>query len=281
MAKNGSGKKPDSYDRLKQHGGKSYSGMPIGRSHKWLYDQGEWRERKVSLDEWEIFYQTPKRRTAKAPKGSGAPIGTEYNWLIVSHQRVDKLDENVYMTRMEGKKFKVAHKRASKDKWSASERTQRKHVIQYLQQVIDELQSLDEQDALAERDPFTVGEHERIYGLTLRTKAELTDMARELKITGTSKMKRQELLEAVQQRLAEIDQSKKGASQRSEKSETREQTPPQPAKGDGLARLAEKTKTDLYRMASAREISGRSEMNKAQLVNALKREMGQESRPSL
>ena len=68
----------------------------------------------------------------------GAPVGTEYNWLIVSHQRVDKLDANSYMTRMEGKKFKVAHKRAGANAWNASERAQRKKVIQYLEQMIEE-----------------------------------------------------------------------------------------------------------------------------------------------
>src|SRR5690606_11431027 len=82
--------KAGSFDRIKRHEGGGYSGMQIGRSHKWNYDQGEWRERKLSPDDWEIFYQTTKRRAAKAPTDSGAPLGTEYNWLIVAHQRVEK-----------------------------------------------------------------------------------------------------------------------------------------------------------------------------------------------
>lgn len=185
--------KTQSYNRYKQHKGKQYSGMPVGRSHKWYYDQGEWRERKLSPDEWEISYQTTKRRAAQAPEKSGAPVGTEYNWLIVSHQRVDKLDANSYMTCMEGKKFKVAHKRASKDTWSTSEKAQRRKVIQYLEQVIKELKQADESEIL----PYSVGEHEHIYGLNLKTKAELLEMARDYAIKGRSRMKRGELLEAV------------------------------------------------------------------------------------
>ena len=89
------------YDRLKRHEGQYYSGMAVGRTHRWNYDQGEWRERKLTPDEWEIAYQTTKRRAAKAPEKSGVPVGTEYNWLIVAHQRVEKCDANSYMTWLE------------------------------------------------------------------------------------------------------------------------------------------------------------------------------------
>ena len=30
-----------SYDDFKEHEGRKYTGMRIGRSHKWYYDQGE------------------------------------------------------------------------------------------------------------------------------------------------------------------------------------------------------------------------------------------------
>ncbi len=254
-------RKTQGYDRFKQHEGKGYSGMSVGRSHKWYYDQGEWRERKLSPDEWEISYQTTKRRAARAPEESGAPIGTEYNWLIVSHQRVDKLDANSYMTCMEGKKFKVAHKRASSHAWNVSEKTQRRKVIEYLQQIIRELEEADEAEPL----PYSVGEHAHVYGLNLRTKAELLDMAKEYDISGTSKMKREELLEAVK---ACIEQAGRPRPE-----ETTEQPTPDghaERKPDGDAtKLEAKSKDELYRLASERRISGRSSMNKSQLKRAL------------
>ncbi len=248
--------KTQSYNRYKQHQGKQYSGMPVGRAHKWYYDRGEWRERKITPDEWEISYQTTKRRAARAPEKSGAPVGTEYNWLIVSHQRVDKLDANSYMTCMEGKKFKVAHKRTSKDKWNASERAQRKKVIQYLEQMIEELKEADESETL----PYSVGEHDHIYGLNLRTKAELLEMARDYNIKGTSKMRRGELLEAVRERVYQGGATNGDGQVR--------------GKPDGAGKeLQSQTKDGLYKLASERNIDGRSKMNKAELANALAGEM--------
>ena len=74
------------YNDLKTHNGQPYSGMAIGGSHTWNYDPGVWKETKEAPDLWRIDYKTNKRRARNAPKGSGAPVGTEYHWLIVGHQ---------------------------------------------------------------------------------------------------------------------------------------------------------------------------------------------------
>jgi hypothetical protein len=185
------------YDRYKEHGGEQYTGMKVGGTHKWYYDQGEWRERKVTPDDWKIYYKTVKRRAGKAPDEAGVPVGTEYNWLIVAHQRVDKLDANSYMTCMEGRKFKVAHKRAGKGTWNASEQAQRKRVITYLEQLLQELKAADEDERL----PWTVGNTERVYGLELRNLQELKAMAGQLGIGGRSKLNREQLLAAIEDKL--------------------------------------------------------------------------------
>lgn len=182
------------YNKFKEHKGKRYSGMKIGGTHKWYYDQGVWKERKKTPEEWDIFYQTPKRRAGRAPEKSGAPVGTGYNWLIVAHQRVDKLDANTYMTYLEGKKFKVSHLRAEKGKWNVTEKTQRKKVVEFLEKVISDIKESDENEEI----PYTVNEEERIYGLKHKTKKELYDIAADLDIPGRSKMKRNELLVAIQ-----------------------------------------------------------------------------------
>jgi hypothetical protein len=131
----------DSYNRHKEFAGRQYTGMAIGRSHKWYYDKGEWKETKVTPDLWRIFYSVVKRRAGKAPKGSGARVGTAYHWYIVAHQRVEKLNANDYSTTLMGLKYKVAHKRADKGKWSAKTPTQRDHLINFLKDWINQLET--------------------------------------------------------------------------------------------------------------------------------------------
>ena len=128
------------YNQFKEFEGHQYTGMKIGRSHKWYYDKGEWKETKITPDLWEISYAVTKRRAGRAPEGSGVPVGTGYHWYIVAHQKVTKLNANDYSTSLEGLKYKLAHKRANKKKWSASAPTQRKHLIKFLQEWIAQLE---------------------------------------------------------------------------------------------------------------------------------------------
>lgn len=129
-----------SYNQFKEFKGQQYTGMQVGRSHKWNYDKGEWKETKITPDLWEISYAVIKRRKGKAPKGSGVPVGTGYHWYIIAHQKVVKLNANDYTTEMTGLKYKLAHKRAGKDKWSATAPTQRKHLVTFLKDWIAQLQ---------------------------------------------------------------------------------------------------------------------------------------------
>jgi hypothetical protein len=139
-----------SYDDFKEYEGRKYTGMKIGRSHKWYYDQGEWKETKVTPDLWQISYAVTKRRAGKAPEGSGVPVGTEYHWYILAHQNVQKINANDYTTSLSGLKFKIAHKRADTEKWSASSKAQRRRMIKFLQGVIEDLEREDEAPADAQ-----------------------------------------------------------------------------------------------------------------------------------
>ena len=129
-----------SYEVIKNYQGKQYVGMQIGRSHKWYYDKGEWKDKKITPDLWEIRYAVTKRRAGKAPKGSVAPIGTGYHWYIMAHQEVLKLNEDDYTTVLSGLKYKIAHKRAAKGSWSASVAKQRKTLISFIKSVMAELE---------------------------------------------------------------------------------------------------------------------------------------------
>lgn len=134
------------YNKFKEFEGKRYTGMKVGRGHKWYYDQGEWKEKKVAPDRWEFNYAVTKRRAGRAPEGSGVPVGTEYHWYILAHQNVRKLNANDYTTAMSGMKYKIAHKRYDKEKWSASDKAQRKRLIKILQEMVDQLKKELEED---------------------------------------------------------------------------------------------------------------------------------------
>lgn len=129
-----------SYETIKNYNGKQYVGMQIGRSHKWYYDKGEWKDKKITPDLWEIRYAVTKRRAGKAPKGSGAPVGTGYHWYILAHQEVIKLNADDYTTVLSGLKYKIAHKRAAKGNWSASVPTQRKTLLKFLKEMVAQLE---------------------------------------------------------------------------------------------------------------------------------------------
>lgn len=100
-----------SYDDMKKHDGKAYSGMEVGRSHSWVYPDGRWEETKRGPDKWEFTFNSLKTRRNAAPVGSGVRPGSEYHWYILASQKVRKVDANAYQTFMQGLKFKLGHKR--------------------------------------------------------------------------------------------------------------------------------------------------------------------------
>jgi len=107
------------YDDVKEFEGETYSGMAVGGEHTWLYPNGLWKETKVAPDRWDFTFSSIKERERSAPPGSGVPVGTQYHWYILAHQRVRKIDADSYTTLMSGVKYKLAHKRPHWRKWSS------------------------------------------------------------------------------------------------------------------------------------------------------------------
>ncbi|RAK75773.1 uncharacterized protein BO72DRAFT_159526 [Aspergillus fijiensis CBS 313.89] len=131
------------YNALKSFNGQVYSGMAVGGSHTWKYDEGTWKETKEEPDLWRIDYRTNKRRAKRAPEGSGAPVGTEYHWLIVGHQHVKKVDANTYETHLTGSKYKLAYKSASSNSWSVpTVKKQREREVELLEDAKHRVQGL-------------------------------------------------------------------------------------------------------------------------------------------
>jgi hypothetical protein len=116
------------YSDEKTYGSAKYHGMKVGGVHHWTYPDGQWAERKVKPDRWEIGFSSLKRRNRKAPARSGAEVGSGYHWLIVAHQWVEKLDANTYATRMEGCKYLVAFKKPDWPVWNTQMRNSKRHA---------------------------------------------------------------------------------------------------------------------------------------------------------
>jgi hypothetical protein len=77
-------------------------------------------------------------------------VGTAYHWYILAHQHVAKQTANDYTTSLTGLKFKIAHKRAGRENWSATPRTQRKRMIMFLRGVIADLEKHSEREGAAQ-----------------------------------------------------------------------------------------------------------------------------------
>ena len=161
-----------SYNAFKEFNGQTYTGMKIGRSHKWNYDKGIWRETKVTPERWELGYSVIKRRAGHAPEGSGAAVGTGYHWFILAHQYVEKLNADDYITSMVGIKYKLAHRRAANKKWSTSDATQRKHLIQLLKDMIKEFEQEPEKSVPIEFDFTYKGRHYEGIGIPVMSSCE-------------------------------------------------------------------------------------------------------------
>lgn len=136
------------YSDAKEHEGRKYHGMRVGGIHRWSYPDGEWTERKVAPDRWEVTFTSLKRRKRRAPARSGAETGSGYHWLIVAHQWVEKLDANTYSTQMEGAKYLVAFKKPGWPVWNTQFRNAKRHArertIAALEAEIARLKALDE-----------------------------------------------------------------------------------------------------------------------------------------
>ncbi len=132
------------YDKLKEHNGQIYTGMKIGGSHKWHYNNGAWFETKVAPSQWTFNFQSTKTRFHSAPINSGAKLNTKYHWYIIADQIASKLDSNSYITNMKGIKFKIGHKRPNWKKFSyqyPDQESYKERIIKILESVLVRLRN--------------------------------------------------------------------------------------------------------------------------------------------
>lgn len=132
------------YDTFKIHDKKIYTGMKVGSSHSWNYNNGKWFETKKAPDKWTFTFDSLKTRIIPAPKNTGATRKTKFHWYIIADQIATKIDENSYMTSMKGVKFKIGHKRPYWRTFSYDYPNQLSHkerVINILEAILKELKT--------------------------------------------------------------------------------------------------------------------------------------------
>ncbi len=132
------------YDKLKDYNGQIYTGMKIGGTHKWYYNNGKWFETKIAPDQWTFNFQSTKTRFLSAPTNSGAKLNTKYHWYIIADQIASKLDANSYLTNMKGIKFKIGHKRPNWKTFSYNypeQESYQERVIKILEKTVENLKN--------------------------------------------------------------------------------------------------------------------------------------------
>jgi len=132
------------YDKLKDYNGQIYTGMKIGGTHKWHYNNGKWLETKVAPDQWTFNFQSIKTRFQSAPMNSGAKLNTKYHWYMIADQIASKLDANSYLTNMKGIKFKIGHKRPNWKTFSYNypeQESYKDRIIKILEKTLENLKN--------------------------------------------------------------------------------------------------------------------------------------------
>ena len=130
------------YDSFKKYNNKIYTGMKVGGSHLWNYNNGKWNETKMTPEKWSFNFNSIKTRTYAAPANSGASIRTKYHWYIIADQIATKIDKDSYMTSMKGVKFKVGHKRPHWKTFSYNypeQESYKERIISILETILDEM----------------------------------------------------------------------------------------------------------------------------------------------
>lgn len=120
---------------LTEFEGEPYNGLRATQT--WAMGKGKWEEQRTGAQSWEILFETIAVKPLKT--GTGMPIGSEHHSYVLAHQKLVKTRNNTYQVRIEGLKFKLAHKETG-EKWSANANVRRHNLIKILKQALHDLE---------------------------------------------------------------------------------------------------------------------------------------------
>jgi hypothetical protein len=121
---------------LAEFEGSEYTG--VRSEDDWCLGKGKWTESRRAPKEWDFVFETIALKAFKGDKAM--PVGSEYQSYILAHQNIVKTRNNTYKVKLEGIKFKLAHKEEEGASWSANSLAQKNSLIKILKGVLAELE---------------------------------------------------------------------------------------------------------------------------------------------
>jgi hypothetical protein len=115
--------------------GNEYTGQRIDEN--WALGKGKWTENRRGPKEWDIVFETIALKAFKGHKAM--PVGSEYQSFILAQQNLVKTRNNTYKVKLEGIKFKLAHKEAG-ESWSANALARKNTLVKILKAALAELE---------------------------------------------------------------------------------------------------------------------------------------------
>jgi hypothetical protein len=104
----------------------------------WQLSKNTWSEFRRGEKSWDVLFETNASKPFEGAKDM--PVGSEYHSYILAHQKLVKTRKNTYAMKLEGLKFKLAHKEDGAS-WSSNERGRKNQLIKILKEMLATLES--------------------------------------------------------------------------------------------------------------------------------------------
>lgn len=121
---------------LNEFEGNEYTG--VRAEEDWSLGKGKWTESRRAPKEWDFIFETIALKAFKGHKPM--LVGSEHHNYILAHQKLVKTRNNTYTLKLEGIKFKLAHKEDESATWSANALARKNELIRILKKTLVDLE---------------------------------------------------------------------------------------------------------------------------------------------
>ncbi|HLP14527.1 MAG TPA: hypothetical protein VK177_21530 [Flavobacteriales bacterium] len=132
--------------------GTPYTG--VLNEQTWNLSKATWNESRRNAKSWDILFETLATKPFEG--ANELPVGSEFHSYILAHQTMVKTRKNTWKVKLDGKKFKLAHKEEGAG-WSANSTTRRNYLIKILKETLHELEMGHGPAPSHSKTPFNAG----------------------------------------------------------------------------------------------------------------------------